>query len=55
MPDKVVGTAIQSIPRTQVALKKPATSVTVPPPIPTTTSERVNPAAPIQSHIFAML
>ena len=52
IPANVVGTAIQSMPRNHEALMKPATSVMVPPPIATTASERVKPAAPIQSHVL---
>ena len=55
IPASVVGIAIQSTPRNHVALQKPATSVIVPPPMPTTTSDRVKPAAPNQSHIFAIV
>ena len=50
IPATVVGMAIQSMPRNQDAAAKPAKSVIVPPPIPTTASDRVNPAAPSQFH-----
>ena len=38
------------MPRSQDAAAKPAKSVIVPPPIPTTASDRVKPAAPNQFH-----
>jgi hypothetical protein len=49
MPSTVVGIVTKRTPRSQLAATKPARSVVEPPPSPTTTSERVNPASPSAS------
>src|SRR6185503_19760147 len=50
MPSRVVGTWTTLTPRSQVAARKPARSVTVPPPTPTIASERVKPDCPNTPH-----
>ncbi|CAB4793804.1 unannotated protein [freshwater metagenome] len=50
IPARVVGTAIQSIPRNHVLAAKPAISVVAPPPTAITKSERVNPARANEFH-----